>query len=195
MAASYGAHEIMEIHEVLTDAIDGINQFQLYRPHARDPQLLQILDRQTQFIVNEYNALVNMVQQNGAGQAVPYRAPRQFQPVYGLDHPAPAAPNTSAQQMDDRDVASGMLGCHKASALMKMVAALECGNPEIRRALQQGAVNCAEMAYEVWQYMNERGYYQVPTMKEITTNTVVNMYQPAAAPMAQPSAGETANFQ
>lgn len=188
----------MEIHEVLTDAIDGINQFQLYRPHARDPQLVQMLDRQLQFISNEYNALVNMVQQHGAGQAVPYRAPKQFQPVYGLDHPAPMAPNTSAQQMDDRDVASGMLGCHKASAWMKMVAALECGNPELRRALQQGAINCAEMAYEVWQYMNDRGYYQVPTMKEITTNTVVNMYQPAApmqtAAPVQPAAGD-AGFQ
>ena len=31
MSANLGAHEVMEIHEVLTGAVDTINQFQLYR--------------------------------------------------------------------------------------------------------------------------------------------------------------------
>lgn len=30
-----GAHELMEVHEVLTNTIDGINQFQLYQPIAK----------------------------------------------------------------------------------------------------------------------------------------------------------------
>jgi spore coat protein CotF len=42
--------------------------------------------------------------------------------------------------------------------------------------LQQGAINCSEMAYETWQYMNQKGYYQVPTMKEQTTQTMMNAY-------------------
>lgn len=58
MAARYGAHEIMELHEVLTDIIDGINQFQLYRSHAEDSQLRSILDNQVQFMMNEYNEIV-----------------------------------------------------------------------------------------------------------------------------------------
>jgi spore coat protein CotF len=194
MTAQYGAHEMMEIHEVLTAEIDGINTMQLYRQFVRDPQLRQMLDHQLQFMMNAYNNLVQLVQAHGAGQAVPYRSVRQFTPMYGLDHPDPQSPNASPQQMDDRDVASGMLGIHKNGAMKQMLGALECADPNLRRALQQGAMNCAEQAYEVWQYMNEKGYYQVPTMKEMTTDTMLNVYQPAGStPMGmgtgQPSVG------
>jgi len=186
MAAHLGAHEVMEVHEVLSDAIDGINQFQLYRPFVRDQQLLGILDNQLQFMIQEYNSLVQLLRQQGWNGAVPYRAPKFGAPNYGLQQPPAQTPNASPEQMDDRDVASGMLGCHKASAVMKMHASLECADPAIRRAIQQGAVNCAEQAYEVWQYMNQHGFYQIPTMKEMTTNTMINMYEPAS-----PEAGQS----
>ncbi|MEW9668442.1 spore coat protein [Ammoniphilus sp. 3BR4] len=180
MAAQYGAHEMMEIHEVLTDTIDGINQFQLYRPHVKDPQLLSMLDNQIRHMTQEYNNMVTLLNQAGRGQAIPYRAPfKTAAPVYGLNHPETQTPNTSMTDMNDRDVASGMLGCHKSSACMRMVASLECADPQIRRTIQQGAVNCGEQAYEVWQYMNHRGYYQVPTMNEMTTNTVMRTYASA----------------
>lgn len=179
MAAHLGAHEVMEMHEVMNDAINGLNQFQLYRSFVKDPQLQQIMDRQIQFAINEYNGMVSIAQQKSGGQAIPYRSPKNFSPVYGLDNPGTQSPNVSANQMDDRDVASSMLSCHKSSALFKMIAALECADPQLRSMLQQGAVNCAEQAYEIWQYMNQKGYYQVPTMKEMTTNTVMNSYQQA----------------
>lgn len=178
MPAHYGAHEVMEIHEVLSDTIDGINQFQLYRPHARDHQLRSILDKQLQFMTQEYNNMVQAINQRGITEAIPYRGPRTTSPVYGLNNPETQTPNTSIHDMDDRDVASGMLGCHKASASFRMLASLECADLELRRMLQQGAINCAEQAYEVWQYMNQKGYYQVPTMKDVTTSTMINTYSP-----------------
>lgn len=183
MAAHLGAHETMEVHEILSMAITGINTMQLYRPHARDPRLAQIMDKQMQFTINEYNQMVQAVQNLSGGsmaQGTPYNAPRSFSPVYGLDNPAAATPNMSANQIDDRDVACALLGFHKSSAMMKIVAALECAHPQLRSMMQQGAVNCSEQAYEIWQYMNQSGYYQVPTMKEMTTNTVLNNYEPAS---------------
>ncbi|AOQ24984.1 hypothetical protein MTAT_02070 [Moorella thermoacetica] len=186
MAAQYGAHEVMEVHEVLSDTIDGINQFQLYRPHTRDQQLRGILDKQIQFMTQEYNNMVQTINQRGMGQAVPYRPVRTASPVYGLDNPGTLTPNSSLNEMDDRDVASGMLGCHKSSATMRMIAALECADPELRRIIQQGAINCAEQAYEVWHYMNQKGYYQVPTMQEMTTSTMMNTYSPATMGEVRP---------
>lgn len=180
MTAQYGAHEVMELHEVLTDAIDGINQFHLYRPHASDPQLQSILDHQIQFMTQNYNNMVQAVHQGGASHAAPYRTPKTNQPLYGLRNPQPQAPNTSTSELNDQDIASGMLGCHKASALVRMHGALECANPALRQMMQQGAMNCAEQAHEIWQYMNERGYYQVPTMQEMTTNTMLGSYATAA---------------
>lgn len=182
MNAKLGAHEVMEIHEVLTDTIDGINQFQLYRPHVKDQQLGAILDHQLQFMEQEYNEMINVLRNKGQGQLFSYRTAKQTgatQPTYGLRQPAPETPNVSAQEMDDRDVASGMLGCSKASAGLRMHAALECADPQIRQMMIQGATSCAEQAYETFQYMNQKGFYQVPTMQSNTTNTMMNLYQPA----------------
>jgi len=181
MAANYGAHEVMQLHEVLTDTIDGINQFQLYRPHTQDTQLRSILENQIQFMNREYNNMVQALNQRGMNEAVPYRTVRNVNPTYGLRNPGQQAPNASPNQIDDRDVASGMLGCHKSSAILKMTASLECADPELRRMIQQGANNCAEQAYEVWNYMNQKGYYQVPTMKDMTTSTVMNTFGPSQA--------------
>ncbi|MFZ5944490.1 MAG: spore coat protein [Bacillota bacterium] len=176
MAANYGAHEVMELHEVLTDAINGINQFELYRPHVQCQQLSSMLDRQLQFMTQEYNNMVQALNNRGITFGSPYRAPKTGQPKYGLNNPQPQSPNTSPSQLDDRDVSSGMLGCLKSSAIMKSIAALECADPQLRRMVQQGSTNCSEMAYEVWQYMNQKGFYQVPTMKQMTTDTMVESY-------------------
>ena len=196
MAANLGAHEVMEIHEVLNGTVDAINQLQLLRPRVRDQRLAQILDHQLQFAVTGYNSLVDLLHRQGAGQAAPYRAVKNaIQPTYGLDHPGTVSPNTSPDQLDDRDIASIVLGLHKASAAKKIFAALECANPDIRRAMQQGAINCAEQAYEVWQYMNEQGFYQVPTLKEVTTQTMSNIYQPAGTPQNVPTSPSGVQWQ
>lgn len=196
MAANLGAHEVMEVHEVLNGTIDAINQMQLVRPRVQDQRLGQMLDHQLQFATNEYNSLVDLLHSQGMGQAAPYRSTRSgFQPTYGLQQPGSMSPNTAPDQLDDRDISSILLGIHKASAVKKMLGALECANPNIRRALQQGAVNCAEQAYEIWQYMNELGYYQVPTMKEITTQTMANVYQPAGSTQNVPTTPAGPNVQ
>lgn len=179
MKAHYGAHELMEVHEVLTDAIDGINQFQLYRPYVKDPQLAQIADGQIRFMTQEYNMMVQTLQQQGKGEAVPYRTVGNVSPQYGLRNPGSNAPNMTFKEMDDRDVASGMLGCQKSTATMRLHAALECADPRLRHMIQQCAINSSEEAYEVWNYMNQKGYYQVPTMQDMTASTLQGMYMGA----------------
>jgi spore coat protein CotF len=176
MSANLGAHEVMELHEVLCDCINGINQFELYKPHINDQQLVAMLDKQMQFMTQEYNNMVQALNATGITMGSPYRAPKMTQPTYGLHNPQPQSPNTSPNQLDDHDISSGMLSYHKSSAILKTMAALECADPNLRRMVQQGANNCSEMAYEVWQYMNQKGYYQVPTMKQMTTNTMTQSY-------------------
>lgn len=187
MTSELGAHETLELHEVLTDTIDGINQFQLYRQHVKDPQLASIMDKQLTFMAQEYNNLVQAMNQKGMTNAIPYRAPRNFSPVYGLRHPGSQTPNLSANEMDDQDISSSMMGCHKATATMRMRAALECANPEIRHFMQQAAINSSEQAYEVWQYMNQKGFHHVPTLKDQTTGTMIGTY--TSTPMGQASQG------
>lgn len=177
--ASFGAHEVMEAHEILSDTIDGINQFELYRPYIEDQRLGQILDNQLNAMVQGYNNLVNFLSNTGNTHAIPYRSSMNTRIKYGLRNPAPVTPNTNMNQMNDQDVASGMLGCHKASAIVSTMGALECADPTLRTMLATCAQNHINMAYEVFEFMNERGFYQVPTMQQNTTRTMIDSYQPA----------------
>ncbi|HEU5138638.1 MAG TPA: spore coat protein [Bacillales bacterium] len=182
MHKPYGAHEMMEIHEVLTDTIDGINQFQLYAAYCQDPQLQNILQNQIRFMTDEYNQMLQTVK-NHSEMRSDYRMMQNTTPAYGMNNAGAGTaemPNTSTQQMNDHDISSGMLGCAKASATLRMHAALECGDPEIRDMMVQGAANCADQAYETWTYMNNNGYYQVPTLPEQAERTIMNGYQPAS---------------
>jgi spore coat protein CotF len=179
-----GAHEIMDCHEVLCNTINGINLFQLYQPYCQDQELKNILQNQLSFMTNEYNSLVNALQHKVNINRLPnvkMNMNMNFSPSYGIgSNPVPEAPNASINQMNDRDISSGMLGCHKTGAVQKMHAALECTDSQIREMMIQSAKNCADQAYEIWSYMNNKGYYHVPTFDQTTTQTMINSYQPSS---------------
>ncbi len=172
-----GAHEIMEVHEVLTNTIDQINNFNLYRQHVKDQQLGQVLDKQINFMEQEYQSMVAMLSQQKGVSVEPYHSRINTNIKYGLRNPSPVSPLETARQLSDRDIASGMLGAAKSSSILKMSAGVECADPQIRRNIIQCAVSSAEMAYETFCFMNERGMYQVPTMPMRTENNFMGIYQ------------------
>ncbi|WNC16476.1 spore coat protein [Brevibacillus brevis] len=180
----YGAHEVIELHEVLNGAIDAINTAYLYAPFIRDPELMQVAHHQLQFMQGEYNSLVYTVQGLGAGEQLAYRPVRTF-PTAGIAQafsPQAGVPQPNPGGMDDRDVASVLLSLHKNGAKLKMAAALEAGHPQIRDLLLQGAVNCAHQAYEVWGYMQRKGYYMWAAMPEAANAQLLRGYQPLRSP-------------
>lgn len=173
-----GAHEIMEVHEVLSSAIDSLNTFNLLRGQVKDQQLSQIMDRQVNFMEKEYNDLVSYVTQHRGVNPDVYQSQRATSINYGLRQPAQVTPHTQGQ-LNDRDCASIIMNTHKCSATRKMKASLECADPQLRRIMMQGANSCAEQAYEVFSFMNQRGMYQVPTMQQQTQDNFINIYQQA----------------
>ena len=60
MSMNHGAHEVMDVHEVLSASIGALNMFVMLRPHVQDPELLNILDRQYAFMLDEYNITAGM---------------------------------------------------------------------------------------------------------------------------------------
>lgn len=171
-----GAHEIMEAHEILTSAIDSLNTSHLIRGHVKDQMLSQIIDRQINFMEKEYNDMVSYLTQNRGVNPDVYHSQRANTINYGLRQPAQVAPQNQGQ-INDRDCASIMMGMHKCSASRKMKACLECADPQLRRIMMQGANSCAEQAYEIFSFMNQRGMYQVPTMQQQTQDNFINIYQ------------------
>ena len=181
----FGALELIEAHEVLNDHIDGINQLELYRSHIKDQSLMQILDKQINHMYGNYQTLVNYLQNMGAGSVASYRAPKVTGIRYGLRQPQPMEPNANVNMMDDRDVASGMMGSTKASALLCTTAALECADPNLRNMITNCAVSSINQAYELFQFMNQKGMYQVPTLAEQTTQTMMHSYRAGSRPTFQ----------
>jgi spore coat protein CotF len=171
-----GAHETMQAHEILTTAINTMNTFHLIKGQIKDQQLSQIMDRQLNFMEKEYNDLLSYVTQTRGINPEVYQAQRSASINYGLRQPGQVAPATQAQ-LSDRDCASIMMGMHKCGAVCKMNAALECADPQLRRIIMQGANSCAEQAYELFTFMNQRGMYQVPTMQQQTQDNFMNIYQ------------------
>ena len=64
--------------------------------------------------------------------------------------------------VNDKMIAEGALLFHKCSADTNTRAALESSEPHLRGALTNMARNCIEMSYEIYTYMAQRGWYQLP---------------------------------
>ena len=188
-----GTHEAMEMHEILSESICMIDHYAMYLSQCRDPELRRILERQQRHMIDSYNTKVNVMQGQGIDVS---RAPRltmgapgmtmgaasgmgiEHQPDYGMQQTSPVTPRPEAGRLDDRTIAKGALLFHKCGAVCATNAALECANPQLRNLLASSARSCMEMAYEIFQYMNHKGWYQVPIMPEHTLNQMQQTYQP-----------------
>ncbi|MCG8401218.1 MAG: spore coat protein [Firmicutes bacterium] len=80
-----------------------------------------------------------------------------------------AGPQTVAQPgsqvlatLNDRVIAEGALMFHKCGAETHTRAALESSEPHLRNALANMSRNCVEMSYEIYNFMSQRGWYQLP---------------------------------
>ncbi len=175
--AQFGAHEVMEVHEVLSNMIEGINRFGMYRQFVRDSQLQGLMENQLRHMNQSYNNIVSYLQNKGTASSMPYHGVRKSSVQYGLRNPASMYPSTNMNEIDDRDVALGMLSYHKCSAIMCTMASLECADNTLRRLMQDAAISCSNQAWECFAYMNQRGMYQVPTMMQNTTNTMIHTFQ------------------
>lgn len=193
----YGAHETMEVHEILNEKMNLIQHFSLYAQMVQNPQIRHMLDRHIQTAVQSYNQLVaythdysaaNQLQNQMQTQmqnpsTISQTQPQQIQ--YGLRQPQQVAPGFQGM-LNDQQILFSMLSCHKNSAKLHMQSSLECADPNVRQMLMQGANVCAEQAYEVFLQLNQQGLYQVPTMNDHTAKTFLHSYQPSTSSQFNP---------
>lgn len=149
----YGAHETMEVHEILNGSINMINHFSLYSLHCQNQQLRQMLDSHMQTAIQSYDQLIAYTHDyNAATRSMqPYSQPN-IQPEqiqYGLHQSQAHMPQIHGQ-FNDQQIIEGMLILHKGSAKNHIAASLECADPNVRGMLINGAVTCANQAYEVF---------------------------------------------
>ncbi|WP_082034056.1 spore coat protein [Cohnella kolymensis] len=177
----YGAHEAMETNEILLEKINMITHFNLYARETNNPQLQDMISRHLDEEIAGYNEIVRYTHDYTFSPVPPNTdisgvTPQSIQ--YGLNNPPQMAPQ-SGTTISDREIAIGMLCCHKNAARNAIWASLECADPNLRQLLMNSSANCVRQAYEVFLFMNEQGLYQVPTLNDHTAKTFLHRYQPS----------------
>jgi spore coat protein CotF len=178
---NHGAHELFDVHEVLSATIGSLNKYTMLRPNVKDQELLDILERQYQFMQQTYNTIVDCFR-SGQDPAVPtksYMMKENNTFKFGLTPSQPKKPIQSEKEINDEIISGFMLGAVKSLASLKTCASLETTNPVVRRVLADSVPNCIEMAYEISIYQNKNGYYQVPQLPVTDMQTILQSYAPA----------------
>ncbi|SEM98580.1 spore coat protein [Lihuaxuella thermophila] len=187
---NHGGHEMFDVHEVLSGTIGVLDQYTMFRQHVKDPELADILNRQYNFMLNDYNMLVQAFQtgQDPAQGTKTYMMNQENNFIYGLKPSAPKTPMRSANEINDQRIAGQMLGMQKTCAGQRAVAACEVTNPVVRRVIADSVPNCIEMAYELSLYANKKGWYQVPQLSAEDMQQMMQSYGPAqGAPNQNPT--------
>lgn len=190
---NHGGHEVFDVHEVLSGTIGTLNLYTLLRPHVKDQELLNILDRQYQFIQTEYNTTVDCFK-SGQDPAVPTQSYKMTQGndfIFGLKPSQPKKPLQNVSEINDETISGLMLGSLKGGAGAKAMATLEVTNPVVRRVMADSVPNCIEMAYELSIYQNKHNYYQVPQLAQQDMQQLLNAYAPAQMNGQMPNQNNT----
>ncbi|MCT1903040.1 spore coat protein [Oceanobacillus sojae] len=178
---NHGGHEMFDVHEVLSGAINTMNTYTMLNEHISDPELRDILERQKTFMQEEYNITLECFK-TGQPPSKPtqsYKMKQNNQFTYGLTAAQPQKPMQAPAEINDEAISLSMLSAVKASAPAKAGAALETTNPVVRRVLADSIPNCIEMAYEISLYQNKHGYYQVPQLAAQDMMQMQEGYAPA----------------
>lgn len=175
---NHGGHELFDVHEALSCTVGALNQAMLLRPHVKDPELLDILDRQYRFTLDEYNITVESFK-TGRDPSHPtgsYQMKSGNDFVYGMKPSQPKKPIHSDSELTDEIISGFLLSNCKTGASAKTMAALETCNPVVRRVLADSIPNCIEMAYELAIYQNKHHYYQVPQLAQQDMQQILNSF-------------------
>lgn len=173
-----GGHEVFDAHEVISGIINMLDQYQLYEQHIQDPELMDILKRQTSFVTQAYNTIVETFK-TGKDPSVPtqqYEMQQDNDAIFGMKPGQPKKPNTSVNEISDQGISGYMLGHTKSLSSLMAMAATEMTNPVLRRVVADSVPNFIEMSYEIFLYQNKHEYYQIAQLNQQDMQQMLNSY-------------------
>ncbi|WP_338779109.1 spore coat protein [Metabacillus sp. FJAT-52054] len=184
-SSDHGGHELFDAHEVIAGIISMLDQYQMYEQHMKDPELKDIAQRQSVFVTQMYNTIVEAFStgQKPAVSTQVYKMTQNNDAVYGIKPGQPKKPNQSVSELSDQGLSAYMLGNTKSLATLLAMTALEMTNPVLRRVIADSVPNFIELSYEIFLYQNKHGYYQVPQLMQQDMNAMLNSYAKAPGNM------------
>lgn len=173
-------HELHDLNELTLSCVNSITNMGLFINQAQDPELKGMLTRQFPYHLRDYNKKVEYLQQ-AAGSQAPFPVPEMQVKLASFTQPptmpAPGVtPRTDAQALNDREIATAYLLTLKRAGREYAWATMEMSNPEIRLFLEDAFRMCARQAYEVWEYMAQKGWYPLQPAPQQAISTMAGMY-------------------
>lgn len=113
---NHGGHEMFDVHEVLAGAINTMNTYTMMSEHVKDPELRDILQRQKQFMTDEYNITLECFKtgQDPSKPTQSYKMNQGNDFTYGMKPSQPKKPMQTAGEICDQSISLSMLNAVKS---------------------------------------------------------------------------------
>ncbi len=176
-----GTHELHDLNELTMSCVNSITTMGYMLQHVQDPEFKQILERHFPMHVRDYNMKVEFINQaQGATKELPLLKEDQHigdAALSGITPAPPIQPRTLVDDMNDREMATSYLLTLKRAGREYAWAAMEMTNPEVRSFCQTAFMMSCAHAYDMWQYMAQKGYYPVEMADPSSIGKIGSMYQ------------------
>lgn len=179
-------HEAQDLHELAMSCVNSITNMACFLNQVQDTELKSILQKHFPQHIQDYNMKAEYLgKAEGATSKLPVP---NLQPVLqsftqATVNPLPVTPRTMVEQFNDREIATAYLLTLKRSGREYAWAAMEMSNPEIRSFLEDAFRMCSHHAYDIWQWMVNKGYYPLEAAAKTTLDTLGHMYQLVKEPV------------
>ncbi|MDI3297954.1 MAG: spore coat protein [Bacillota bacterium] len=166
--------EAFWLNELLNGHAAAVDRLLVDANAVQDPQLRSILERHLRADQQHYNTMRSFLAQNGQvpGAVPDFNYTGQYGGGFGQQGWNPQAGYQPFQSGDfrdhrasDRTVAVDHLERCKWHAAETLQAGLESATPQVRQAFLGMCKDHADMAYELFQYLHARNWYQVPAVQ------------------------------
>ncbi|MBI2874604.1 MAG: spore coat protein [Firmicutes bacterium] len=87
-------------------------------------------------------------------------------------------PNPQVKTVSDQTIAIDCLLSSKCMAVRDVIGAVECATPELRQAMVHMNQDHLNMARDVFEYLQQRGWYNVPSAESQLVSQFASQYQP-----------------
>lgn len=174
------AHEVQDLHELAMSCVNSITNMACFMNQVQDSELKTILDKHFPQHIQDYNMKVEYLSKaEGATSklSIPNLQPVLQSFTQAPTNPVPVTPRTTVQQFNDREIATAYLLTLKRSGREYAWAAMEMSNSEVRSFLEDAFRMCSHHAYDVWQWMVNKGFYPLESASQTTLNTLGGFYQ------------------
>ncbi|MBW4861211.1 MAG: spore coat protein [Paeniclostridium sp.] len=171
--------ELHSLHELILSCVNTITNMALYKNQITDPELKSMIENQFPVHIQDYNMKVRFIKESNAPSEklnVPQLKINLQDFTSSPMETVPVTPRTNIQQLNDREIATGYLLTLKRAGREYAWSSMEATNPVLREFLKDAFTMACNHAYEVAQWLIQRGFYPLCPAPQTEINKVGSLY-------------------